>query len=450
MDPTPLIESAARSIAALAPALDRLAADAPELDAVRHATKRGYFTPEEDDQLRPWWARYLTGRAALFEVLEDLRPFAQRRVLVEDDDQYRCFLVGYTAACLLVQGGRFLVNEIAVSPVVRRKLDEEAPRFRIPRKQYTVIFKSLTNPYHAWQLLEAMRFAKEHRDDLERVGCEPTLIGVWTQMIRAEVALEVPARRYAKARLGYRWHSWRRRRRSAANQAVFALFEGFGRVIAEMRVGREHRALRVAENRLNELLQPGDVIVTRHDYALSNLFLPGFWPHAALHVGDEHVKVRLELDRVEPRSAPWVNPCRVLEARKDGVLFRQLDDTLSVDAFTVIRPRLAPDEIDTGIARAVSHAGKLYNFDFDFFAADRLVCTEVVYRAYDGLGDIHMPLTKRSGKLTFSAEDLLDLAVDGRGFDVIAIYGTPDCPNELVEGPRARELLAASYRAERA
>ena len=104
------------------------------------------------------------------------------------------------------------------------------------------------------------------------------------------------------------------------------------------------------------------------------------------------------------------------------------------------------DLVDRALAQAVDHEGKLYNFDFDFFTADRLVCTEVVYRAYEGIGGIAFTLTRRAGRLTLSAEDLLDMAVDDRGFEAVAVYGAPSCPRELVTGDEARRALAASYR----
>ena len=60
----------------------------------------------------------------------------------------------------------------------------------------------------------------------------------------------------------------------------------------------------------------------------------------------------------------------------------------------------------------------------DFSRSDRLVCTEVVYRSYEGSGNIKFSLTRRAGRLTLSAEDLLQKAVDADGFDILAVY----CP----------------------
>jgi hypothetical protein len=85
-------------------------------------------------------------------------------------------------------------------------------------------------------------------------------------------------------------------------------------------------------------------------------------------------------------------------------------------------------------------------FDFDFFRSDRLVCTGVIYRAYDGLGDLRFELRERGGRPTFSAEDLLDLAVDRGQFEPIALFGAEPTGGHLVTGEGVRAALAASYR----
>ena len=92
------------------------------------------------------------------------------------------------------------------------------------------------------------------------------------------------------------------------------------------------------------------------------------------------------------------------------------------------------------ITRALGHEGKPYDFDFDFTRSDRLVCTEVVYRAYEGIGGIQFELTRRAGRWTLSAEDLLSMALDGRHFEVAAVY-SPSHDAVLRQGDDARDLL---------
>ena len=89
----------------------------------------------------------------------------------------------------------------------------------------------------------------------------------------------------------------------------------------------------------------------------------------------------------------------------------------------------------------------MYNFDFDFFNSDRIVCTEVVYRAYDGIETMQFPLSERAGRKTLSAEDLLDYALDSGQFAPIAIFGVEGCGGQIVTGDDVRQLLLDSYRA---
>lgn len=88
----------------------------------------------------------------------------------------------------------------------------------------------------------------------------------------------------------------------------------------------------------------------------------------------------------------------------------------------------------------------MYNFDFDFFNSDRVVCTEVIYRAYDGLEDLRFPLQERAGRKTLSAEDLLDFALDTQAFSPIAIFGHKGKQETIMFGDGVRDALMASYR----
>ena len=180
-------------------------------------------------------------------------------------------------------------------------------------------------------------------------------------------------------------------RRRQPDQDTRESSEGFGRTASEINFQSTKRVTPEIRKSAASFLKPGDIIVTRHDRALTNLFLPGFWPHAALYIGrpDDRQHYGIEIDWA--REQRWKNNDCVLEALKDGVRFRPLDETLAVDNFAILRPTLSDTNIARAIERAVQHEGKLYNFDFDFFNSERLVCTEVIYRAYDGLEELQIP-----------------------------------------------------------
>lgn len=437
-----------RAVEALGLAVDELAAIVPAEEMIENATHRGHFRPDEDAALLSWFARFLTIRNGLWEVLGEVsRPVGGsiRRVL--DDDGWRWFVLGYTSACLIVRLDSLLLEEVARNTLTQRKLNEGSDPHRIPRKQYTAVFESFTDPSKAFSMDQAMRYASRHRRRLDAMKNDPVVGVIAADITRREQALEPSRRRYISRLVSYLGHAIRRRGASARQQALFATLETGGRLASELHDHwTEDRIDEAKRTHLESLLRPGDVLVTRHDHAFTNLFLPGYWPHAAMYIGSETDRSRMQVALDPERSTRWSGNRNVLEALKDGVLFRPLEETLAVDAVAVIRPQIEGSGIAQAIARAVQHEGKLYDFDFDFFRADRLVCTEVVYRAFDGIGPIQLKLTRRSGRPTLSAEDLLDLAVDGNGFDPVAVCGAPTCPHDIINDDRVRDAIVGSYR----
>lgn len=130
-------------------------------------------------------------------------------------------------------------------------------------------------------------------------------------------------------------------------------------------------------------------------------------------------------------------------ALKDGVWIRSLRSPFGSDSIAVLRPRLSAGEIAKAIARGMFHEGKSYDFDFDFTRSDRLVCTEVVYRSYEGIGGIRFELNRRAGRLTLAAEDLLRMALARTVFEPRAVYAPAFAPR-LAFGSEAAEVLNQS------
>ena len=448
-----IIKRAVRTLLSIGPAMPSPESLSQEMEDARLATKRGYFTPDEDERVRIAFARFLKARAALEDTIAEIEELCSRRdgefSALSEREQFQAFAASFYAACLLNRTADFVVGKYGRSKVVHRKLDEPEPRFGIPKKRFTELFESLTEPGHIWRFQQLIRFARDHEEKILALGDDPMMRPLIDRLASERPQLiEFSRRTYYRKRLRYWCYAYVRGQKSSYRQAMAWLHELTGRAISNMRKpSREKRVTPDVKAQVAPLLKPGDIVVTRHDGALSNFILPGFWPHSALYIGSEEERAQLGVQMDVDRGLRSSDPVRVLEALKDGVRFRVLDSTLNVDAFTVIRPKLTAQQIAEGISRAITHEGKDYDFVFDCRRADRLVCTELIYRAYHSVGGLEFPLTPGTGRFFITPEELLDRAVDGDGFEVVALFGCNG--NGFLTGEEARAELVKSYRAEK-
>ena len=412
------IAAGARTVAHLANYFQELRLAAEELIARSQVSRRGYFAPTEEEAVRRLQISYWQSRAALFDVILSIRDESDR----VDELYDAAFLVGYAAAALLVDAARFLRESFEPLPAVRRKLNEPEPSFGISKGTYDAVQKSLTSPRHAWHLYHAMCYFDEHEAELRATAADPLLAPMLAVIDRLGDRVRVPAARYLKARARVRARrAISRIRHGLLGRAMYGIQKLAGTMAEGVFTRRGHRPHlpdHVAAA-LRDVLQPGDVLITRKEFAVTNYFLPGYWKHAALYFG-EH---------------------RVLEALKDGVWLRGTDSPFRADAIVVLRPRLGEEDITAALARGKLHEGKMYDFDFDFTRADRLVCTEVIYRSYDGIGGTMFELTPRAGRLTLAAIDLVGMALRRACFEPLVVFA-PKHESRLVDGADADSLLS--------
>lgn len=417
---------------------------APELQQIANASERGYFLPDEDESVRLRYLQYLSARAALLEIPAMLLDESVREDWL---DELPAFVTAFAAACVLIRATSFVTELAVANPVLWKKLDEEDLRVGLPRKTFTGLYRSLASPESLSRIHAAAEFYDEHQDRIRKLAEDPE-IGPVVGLLATEAGrIERRKREAVRRHLMYRWFSFQRRQRSAWRQVMFGLFEAGGSAIAELRQpgikppGAPKRLTPALRDELLASLRPGDVCVTRHDDALSNLFLPGFWPHACLYLGDIEERRALGVSLPGEREARSGGQTRFLESKKDGVRFRAAEETLAVDACVVIRPALERSDLARAIGRAMEHEGKLYDFLFDFRTSDRLACTEVIYRGFHGIGPVAFQLKEVSGRKCLPAEDLLDQAL-GCGFRVHATVGLEG--NRVLFGEAAEQALRAT------
>jgi len=441
------LQNTQRAYNSLCDALHNLKKEQPEQVTINKAIQRGYFQPGEDDYLWSLVSRYLTIRSGFWEIINGMSTrFSDDIENVNSQDDWKHFLFGYASSCQVVNMARLLIDDLAKDKLVQRKINEGSPQNRVPRKVFTNIYKSLSDTDNAFKMQYMMNFVEANREYIGTLAIDDDVAEIIHNIESLEETLHPSQLAFIKLRFAYIWHAIKRRFAVSKQISSFFVLEQAGRVIADIGDHENKRVTPQIQELLSTLLEPGDVFVTRHDFVASNLFLPGYWPHCALYIGSEQQRDELGIAISDSIAKRWCDDIKTLEAKKDGVLFRPLSETLEVDEFIVIRPQLSAQQIAEALTRVVQHEGKGYNFDFDFFRSDQLVCTEVIYRAFDNIGDIHFKLIERAGRLSLTAEDLLDMAVSKQGFEVASAFGFEGCQNKLVSDKNmAVKLVKESY-----
>lgn len=415
-------------------------------ETAQAARERGYLLPDEETAIRFQMERYLHIRAALHENLQSMQPLVPRFRPPRDDLALKAFLCAWLSGCMLMRAARYILQRVEDDPVIWKALNQAHPVEGIPAGTFERIRDSSTRPSTLLRYFQAMKYAETLSGELRTLKADPQ----WRDLVEMleeeapflEKQKSVHAASFAKTRIT----RWKDRPVRRYHRVMFGLFEASGRAIAEMRNPfHRKRVRRAARVQAMKLMQPGDILITRHDDALSNLFLPGFWPHSAFVIGSEEQRRELGVQQPAAQADRAKAPVRILEAKKDGVCFRSLRETLSVDAFILLRPAYSDGEAQKiAVERALRHEGKLYDFEFDFTRSDRMVCTEVVYRSLEGHDGFHFDLVRKAGRVTLPAEDLLRQALAGDRLKVLATAGMNG--NHFHQNERAKELVLRSLK----
>ena len=401
---------AAQTVVHLASHMRQLRGEAERLQEALQARERGFFTPIEDDQVTHLWVSYHKSRNALLELIEGTRQAVGRA----KEEHTAEFTIAYGAALILIDAARSLRDLFAENSLVRRKLNESYASFGIDKGSFDAIQMSLTDPVNAVRLKSARDFFDSHEATIRQSAANHSELGEVLGVIdELGDRVRVSSARYLKARAVDRGHDVKDFFLGGMAQAVYFIQEFGSRIVGSVYTVPSHvpQLPETIRAKILDLIQPGDVFITRKENALTNYFLPGYWPHAAFYVGGQ----------------------QVIESLKDGVRKRSMESPWGNDAVVIIRPKVSQQAIENAIERAHGHVGKPYDFDFDFTRADRMVCTEVVYRSFEGLEGMRFQLSRRAGRETLSAEDLLELAMQRQQFDQVAVYCPKHSDQLLVE-----------------
>ncbi len=346
---------------------------------------------------------------------------------LDDRDRIESILISMAAALTLYDNAHFMEEQFGSKSALREKLNEAYPEYGVESNFYKdSLMRSSTLTYRS-TMLDAIRFFEENRQSIAYhiSQADPTVRSLYEYINRSPMRAKLGgdnAFTLISDQIGALLSRTLEIPFATVEKLKFNLSKGVGNTMGMVRW--RNGKLRDDHAFLHEFsthLKPGDILLEKTPFALTDKTIPGHFGHAAIYIGTfEQLRdmgaldtpfVRKHIDQIREGKV-------ILEALREGVVLNRVEDFMNIDDVAVLRPnRLESDAMRTSLDLALSHFGKKYDFDFNVNTTETIVCSELVYAAYPQIDFI---TKKVLSSFTISPDDIAILA-----------NGTSDAPLEL-------------------
>jgi len=366
---------------------------------------------EERTHLRQSWAALLDHLRELEGLKSQWQQIALQARDIDRPTHARAYMLSYAAWLVQYRRGLEWVELTVPNKALETMLDEAVPSAGIDGGSFARLKLNIIHMRSVGQLFAGYQYYQTLREPLGQAGCfaEARCLDLVELIEENYQASRVLLSQRGMLSFGY--NAWDIVRDTSFD-AWFPAQTRAARWMGDTRLARPSRQL-IKPEQIREMgrhLEPADILVARSNWYLSNAGLPGFWPHSELFIGTpdelrafaEDAEIRRHyaentaydglLDALQSRfPTAWsaynerdrTGEVRaVIEARSEGVIFTSLQDALGSDYAAAMRPVASKVARARAIEAAFSHWGKPYDFNFDFLTDQQLVCTELVYHAW--------------------------------------------------------------------
>lgn len=411
--------------------------------ALYQQSEKTPYSPEDKALLLSTWG-------ALYSYFTSIEGLRQRywdfvKLPPTDARHPMGFLVTHAALTQILAQGMAFADLAQGNKQLETLLDEPNGEYGVPKGAFAAFKLTAIHVATSTQLMTGDAWTPQAQKALAKQKLlELDLVKwAWDAMQKAAKSAKAALKRHGlKLFLGNAKDIWV----TNATRSAFPVQKAFAEWAGDTRVARAGKPLitRAQLEKLLPRLEPGDVVVARQNWFLSNIGLPGFWPHAELYAGaaadlarafDDDASVRawvaaqpekvqkfteLLAQRYPEKWKTYTTgqdfqgnrPLRIIESISEGVSFTAIEHGFGVDYLGVMRPRLPKLEKARAIEAAFKLHGRPYDFDFDFLSDSTLVCTELVYKSYAAGADrkgLKVDLIDVAGRRTLPANELIKL-----------------------------------------
>jgi len=407
---------------------------------------------EEKRAVKEFWRDYLAKYLELDILQSKYRGFHRIDYLVRKDLHSNAFFMGYAAFVLQYSSMMRLVSLLEDNEFLEVLLNEKNTDLSIPARSLFSLKQRLTHPKTLLFFNMGQLYLQQVRDDLT---CDPDLVSAVDKYVsdvsrrlgkNADMLIKNPLELLEKTGSTV-WLPFQKEVALQMSYMRATKRENF----VDVGIISEHK----------NKLEPGDLMLERRNWYMTNIGIPGFWPHLAMYIGtieemSEYFKdvkalkgstvseylMKKYPDVYAGMSAPDENGFSksVIESIKPGVVLASVERSANADYWAVLRPRLSKEQKFRAIMRAFSYLGRPYDYNFDFVTDGELVCSELIYKAYADIKGLTLTPAIMNGRMilppnSFAQKFAEEYSTDRQELDfVLFLDGNEDSGTAFEKG----------------
>ncbi|HWI56939.1 MAG TPA: hypothetical protein VNZ22_06920, partial [Bacillota bacterium] len=247
-------------------------ASRPDLFPTQAAKDSALMRREQKEAVWTTWQRFLDCLLALDSLEGYHAQFARLKGAAKEDS----FFIGYSAMLTRYRAALEFIDHAEFNPELDKILNDPVPELGLPAGTYSKLkFRylnvAIATEFTAREVL--MKTLPGQRLSAVREAIRADTEYVWQAgrgrgpVLTAKNALKIV--------------------QNGAHSAWFPVQAGVAEWMGHTKVYRPQRSL-ISPTQIRQFqpkLLPGDILLERREWYLSNIGLPGFWSHAALYVG---------------------------------------------------------------------------------------------------------------------------------------------------------------------
>ena len=311
---------------------------------------------------------------------------------IDDKTRVNEIVIAMAAAVTLFENSKEMHSNFDNNHLLRKKLNEGYPEFGLPKGFYDSSTMRSNNPEYRKAFVDAVHYFADNKPaiELQISQSSDSIKSLYQHIAQSNILYQIKGSNIFKEIITLPVKAVSETvdlSGQSLNTIKFTGSKVVGNTIGMVRWrdGKLKNDPVMLQNMLAQL-QPGDILLEKTPFTLTDKSIPGHFGHAAIYIGTaEQLREMkaLDLPIVQKNLAKITEGRGVVEALRNGVQLNKLQDFMNVDDVAILRPKhLSLSDRLEAVKLALANLGKRYDFNFDVNTTDTIVCSELVYIAY--------------------------------------------------------------------